>query len=68
MRKPNIPFLMLGSKVVDKSAKEESDLKIRNDKKAHRSTEKHRITYRTKIDHTDELNGFDYYADRSMNR
>ncbi len=68
MGKLTIPFFTLGSKEIDKSAKEESDLKIRNDQDDHHGREKRSVRYRTSIDHKGDLNEFDQFKDMSINR
>ena len=68
MKIPKISFFTLGSSSIEKTAKKESDLKIRNDQKEHRGVEKHSITYKTPIDHVDDLDEFSQYKDKAINR
>ena len=68
MKLPRISFFTLGSRPADKSAKKESDLKIRNDQKEHHGMAKHEITYHTPIDHVDDLDEFSQFKDKAFNR
>ncbi len=68
MKLPKIAFFTLGSRIFNKTAKKESDLKIRKDQKEHRGMEKHSITYHTPIDHVDDLDEFSQYKDKTINR